>query len=613
MVGDHVTLEAGTGCVHTAPGHGEDDFSIGQRYNIGVLCPIDDQGKFTNEAPGYEGIFYEKANTMITDRLQESGHLLKLSSVVHQYAHDWRTKKPVIYRATEQWFASIDKFRAQMLEEIKQVKWTPHWGELRLHNMIADRGDWCISRQRAWGVPIPIFYCRSCNHPLVNEQTIEKVASVFEAEGSNAWFLKPEKELLPEGITSSECGHDQFRKENDIMDVWFDSGSSHAAVLEARPELQWPADLYMEGSDQYRGWYNSSLITGTAVRGKSPYKSILSHGFTLDGEGKKMSKSLGNTIDPNKVCNSLGADILRLWVSSVDYQSDVRISDNILSQITEVYRKIRNTLRFLLSNLAGFDPKVDRVSLDQLDELDRFTLGQLDQMSERVLAAYESYEFHVVYQSVHHFCAVDLSALYLDIVKDRLYASSPNAVGRRAAQTVLYEALTVITRLVAPVLPHTADEIWKFAPGVEHISVQLSQMPDVKQSRYDAGLEHKWLQFIEIRDDVLKALEDARAKKLIGNALGAAIDLYVDKETIGLLSQFEQLEQLFIVSKVAVHTAVSIPADSVQFKKLAVRVSSAEGEKCERCWNVTPEVGMSKTHPTLCKRCAEVVSAHYEV
>jgi isoleucyl-tRNA synthetase len=550
---------------------------------------------------------------MITDRLQESGHLLKLSSVVHQYAHDWRTKKPVIYRATEQWFASIDKFRAQMLEEIKQVKWTPHWGELRLHNMIADRGDWCISRQRAWGVPIPIFYCRSCNHPLVNEQTIEKVASVFEAEGSNAWFLKPEKELLPEGITCSECGHDQFRKENDIMDVWFDSGSSHAAVLEARPELQWPADLYMEGSDQYRGWYNSSLITGTAVRGKSPYKSILSHGFTLDGEGKKMSKSLGNTIDPNKVCNSLGADILRLWVSSVDYQSDVRISDNILSQITEVYRKIRNTLRFLLSNLAGFDPKVDRVSLDQLDELDRFTLGQLDQMSERVLAAYESYEFHVVYQSVHHFCAVDLSALYLDIVKDRLYASSPNAVGRRAAQTVLYEALTVITRLVAPVLPHTADEIWKFAPGVEHISVQLSQMPDVKQSRYDAGLEHKWLQFIEIRDDVLKALEDARAKKLIGNALGAAIDLYVDKETIGLLSQFEQLEQLFIVSKVAVHTAVSIPADSVQFKKLAVRVSSAEGEKCERCWNVTPEVGMSKAHPTLCKRCAEVVSAHYEV
>jgi isoleucyl-tRNA synthetase len=611
MVGDHVTLEAGTGCVHTAPGHGEDDFSIGQRYNIGVLCPIDDQGKFTNEAPGYEGIFYEKANTMITDRLQASGQLLKLSSVVHQYAHDWRTKKPVIYRATEQWFASIDKFRAEMLEEIKQVKWTPHWGELRLHNMIADRGDWCISRQRAWGVPIPIFYCRSCNHPLVNEQTIEKVASVFEAEGSNAWFIKEEKELLPEGITCSECGHEQFRKENDIMDVWFDSGSSHIAVLASRPELQWPADLYMEGSDQYRGWYNSSLITGTAVRGRSPYKAILSHGFTLDGEGKKMSKSLGNTIDPNKVCNSLGADILRLWVSSVDYQSDVRISDNILSQITEVYRKIRNTLRFLLSNLAGFDPAADQVSEDQLDELDRFTLGQLDQMSERVLAAYESYEFHIVYQSIHHFCAVDLSALYLDIVKDRLYASSPNAIGRRAAQTVLYEALTVINRLIAPVLPHTADEIWKFIPGVEQASVQLSQMPSVKQNRYNAALEQKWTQFIEIRNDVLKALEDARAKKLIGNALGATLALYADEETTALLLQFEQLEQLFIVSKVAVYPAVSIPADAIQFKKLAVRVSTAEGEKCERCWNVTPEVGATPTHSTLCKRCAEVVSAHY--
>jgi isoleucyl-tRNA synthetase len=612
MVGDHVTLEAGTGCVHTAPGHGEDDFRIGQRYKLDVLCPIDDQGKFTNEAPGYEGIYYEKANPLITDRLQESGHLLKLGSVVHQYAHDWRTKKPVIYRATEQWFASIDKFRAEMLEEIKQVKWTPQWGELRLHNMIADRGDWCISRQRAWGVPIPIFYCRSCNHPLVNEQTIEKVAEVFEKEGSNAWFIRDEKELLPEGTACPECNHDQFRKENDIMDVWFDSGSSHMAVLDARPELQWPADLYMEGSDQYRGWYNSSLITGTAVRGKSPYKAILSHGFTLDGEGKKMSKSLGNTVDPNKVCNSLGADILRLWVSSVDYQADMRISDNILSQITEVYRKIRNTLRFLLSNLTGFDPAVDRVSEDQLDELDRFTLGQLDQMSEKVLAAYESYEFHIVYQSVHHFCAIDLSALYLDIVKDRLYASSPNSVGRRAAQTVLYEALIVITKLIAPVLPHTADEIWKFIPGVEQVSVQLTQMPNVKQNRFEAALERKWLQFIEVRDDALKALEDARAKKLIGNALGATLDLYADEETIELLSQFEQLEQLFIVSKVLVYPASEVPADAIQFKKLAVLVSAAEGEKCERCWNVTTDVCKSPLHPTLCKRCAEVVADNYQ-
>lgn len=612
MVGDHVTLEAGTGCVHTAPGHGEDDFSIGQRYKLGMLCPVDDQGKFTNEAPGFEGIYYEKANVLITDRLQESGHLLKLSSVVHQYAHDWRTKKPVIYRATEQWFASIDKFRAEMLEEIKQVKWTPHWGELRLHNMIADRGDWCISRQRAWGVPIPIFYCRSCNHPLVNEQTIDKVASVFEQEGSNAWFIKDEKELLPPETTCPECGHDQFRKENDIMDVWFDSGSSHVAVLESRPELQWPADLYMEGSDQYRGWYNSSLITGTAVRGRSPYKAILSHGFTLDGEGKKMSKSLGNTVDPNKVCNSLGADILRLWVSSVDYQSDVRISDNILNQITEVYRKIRNTLRFLLSNLSGFDPAVNQVREDQLEELDLYTLGQLDQLSVKVLAAYESYEFHVVYQAVHHFCAVDLSALYLDIVKDRLYASAPDSIGRRAAQSVLYEALITITQLIAPILPHTTDEIWKFIPGVEQASVQLTHMPVIKENRYNEALEHKWVQFIEVRDDVLKALEESRAKKLIGNALGASLDLFADEETIALLAKFEHLEQLFIVSKVTVHNAASIPAEAIPFKRISVLVNSAEGGKCERCWNVTQEVGLDSTHSSLCKRCAEVVSVNYK-
>ncbi|MDB5053590.1 MAG: ileS [Bacilli bacterium] len=610
MVGEHVTLEAGTGCVHTAPGHGEDDFSIGQRYKIGVLCPIDDQGKFTAEAPGYEGIYYEKANTLITDRLQESGHLLKLGSVVHQYAHDWRTKKPVIYRATEQWFASVDKFRAEMLEQIKQVKWTPHWGELRLHNMIADRGDWCISRQRAWGVPIPIFYCRNCNRPFVNEQTIEKVAGIFAAEGSNAWFIKDERELLPEGCVCPDCGNADFRKEKDIMDVWFDSGSSHVAVLESRPELQWPADLYLEGSDQYRGWYNSSLITGTAVRGQSPYKAILSHGFTLDGEGKKMSKSLGNTVDPNQVCNKLGADILRLWVSSADYQSDQRISDNILNQITEVYRKIRNTLRFLVSNLTGFDPKTDGVELEQMNELDRFALSQLDGMTERVLTAYEKYEFHVVYQSVHHFCAIELSAFYLDIVKDRLYASAPNDAGRKAAQTVLYEALTVITKLIAPILPYTTDEMWKFIPGVDEISVQLTHMPKLESKRYNQVLEQKWLQFIEIRDEALKALEEARSNKMIGNALGAALDLYVNEETTQLLAQFNDLEQLFIVSKVTVQTVDSnsaIPSDAIKFKKLAIRVSAAEGEKCERCWNVTPEVGSHSQHPTLCLRCAEVV------
>ncbi|PZE22635.1 isoleucine--tRNA ligase [Paenibacillus xerothermodurans] len=608
MVGEHVTLDAGTGCVHTAPGHGEDDFIVGQRYDLGVLCPVDDRGHFTAEAPGFEGMFYEKGGKLVTEMLQESGHLLHMTTIQHQYPHDWRTKKPVIYRATEQWFASVDKFRQDMLDEIKRLKWTPSWGETRLHNMIADRGDWCISRQRVWGVPIPIFYCRSCNEPIVNQDTIEHVAQIFEQEGSNAWFQKDEEELLPEGTTCPKCGHDHFRKETDIMDVWFDSGSSHMGVLEAREDLQWPADLYLEGSDQYRGWFNSSLITGVAVRGQAPYKGILSHGFTLDGEGRKMSKSLGNTVDPNKVSDKLGADILRLWVSSVDYQSDVRISDKILTQITEVYRKIRNTLRFLLGNLYDYDPSTDRVRAADMNELDRFALIQLNRMNDRVIKAYDDLEFHVVYQSIHHFCAVELSSFYLDIIKDRLYASAPNDPGRKAAQTVLYDALTVITKLIAPILPHTADEMWRYIPATSLDSVQLSEMPATDSSLFNEGLERKWAQFISLRDDVLRALEEARKEKIIGNSLGAALHLYPDTETAELLQAFDQLDQLFIVSAVEVHQpGESVPAEAKQSKGLAVLVKVAEGEKCERCWIVTPEVGQDPEHPTLCNRCAHVI------
>lgn len=608
ILGEHVTLEAGTGCVHTAPGHGEDDFYVGQQYNLGVLCPVDDQGHLTAEAPGFEGVFYEKANKLITDKLEQSGHLLKLATIQHQYAHDWRTKKPVIYRATEQWFASVDKFRSDMLEQIKQVKWTPHWGEVRLHNMIADRGDWCISRQRVWGVPIPIVYCRSCNAPLVNDATIEHVAGIFESEGSNAWFVREAGDLLPAGTVCPECGHGHFRKETDIMDVWFDSGSSHVAVLETRPELQWPADLYLEGSDQYRGWYNSSLITGVAVRGQSPYKGILSHGFTLDGEGRKMSKSLGNTVDPNAVCGKLGADILRLWVASVDYQSDVRISDNILTQITEVYRKIRNTLRFLLGNLTNFDPAKDRVEFQALNELDQLAIIRLNRMTEKVLKAYENYEFHVVYQAVHHFCAVEMSAFYLDIVKDRLYVSAPNDPERKACQSVLFEALTVITKLIAPILPHTADEVWKYVPGTDAISVQLTNMPEADTSLYNPALEQKWDALNEVRDDILKALEIARKEKVIGNSLSASVSLYPNEATGKLLRQFEDLETLFIVSSVRLHEASDVmPEAAVKLESVSVLVEPAEGEKCERCWIVTPEVGKDESHPTLCPRCASVV------
>ncbi|SCW49141.1 Isoleucyl-tRNA synthetase [Paenibacillus tianmuensis] len=610
MTGEHVTLEAGTGCVHTAPGHGEDDFVIGQKYGLGVLCPVDDQGHMTAEAPGFEGLFYDKANKAIAEKLQESGHLLNMSFIQHQYPHDWRTKKPVIFRATEQWFASVDKFRQAMLDEIKRVKWTPEWGEIRLHNMIADRGDWCISRQRAWGVPIPIFYCRSCNEPLVNETTIEHVASIFEQEGSNAWFLREEKELLPTGTVCPKCGHDHFRKETDIMDVWFDSGSSHSAVLETREELQWPADLYLEGSDQYRGWYNSSLITGVAVKGQSPYKGILSHGFTLDGEGRKMSKSLGNTIDPNQMCNKLGADILRLWVSSTDFQSDQRISDNILNQIAESYRKIRNTLRFLLGNLSDFDPAKDRVAVEQMSELDRFALLRLHRMTDRVIKAYDHYDFHVVYQTVNHFCAVDMSAFYLDILKDRLYASLPSDPARRAAQTVLYDALTAITKLIAPILPHTADEVWKYIPGTTLPSVQLAELPTVDASLFDANLEQKWEKFSGVRDDVLKALEEARKEKLIGNSLSASVHLYPSAETYELLGGFERLDLLFIVSAVKVHHPNETAPEGAQtFKGHAVKIAVADGEKCERCWIVTPEVGHDSEHPTLCKRCSGVLKA----
>jgi isoleucyl-tRNA synthetase len=612
MLGDHVTLEAGTGCVHTAPGHGEDDFAVGQRYNLGVLCPVDDQGHFTAEAPGFEGVYYEKGNKLIIEKLQERELLLALKEIQHQYPHDWRTKKPVIYRATEQWFASIDKFRQEMLEEIKKVAWTPEWGEIRLHNMIAERGDWCISRQRVWGVPIPIFYCRSCNEPLVNEQTIDHVADIFAEEGSNAWFKRDEKSLLPQGTACPKCGHTEFRKETDIMDVWFDSGSSHAGVLQARPELQLPADLYLEGSDQYRGWFNSSLITGVATRGYAPYKGILSHGFTLDAEGRKMSKSLGNTIDPNQVFNKLGADILRLWVSSVDYQADHRISDNILNQTTEVYRKIRNTLRFLLGNLGHFDPLKDRVAFERLDELDRFALIRLNQMIEKVVKAYDSYEFHVVYQTIHHFCAVEMSAFYLDVIKDRLYANAPQDEARHASQTVLYEVLIAVTKLISPILPHTADEVWRYIPGVELESVQMSELPDVHSELYDEKLEKKWSDFLDVRDEVLKALEEARKEKVIGNSLGAAVHIYPNEETFNLLSQLNQLDQLFIVSAVKLHSPASqAPEGGHRVNGVTIQVAVAEGEKCERCWIVTPEVGQSKEYPTLCKRCSNVISAHY--
>jgi isoleucyl-tRNA synthetase len=612
MIGEHVTLEAGTGAVHTSPGHGEDDFFVGQKYGLDVLSPVDDQGRFTAEAPGFEGLFYDDANKVITEKLQSVGALLNLTFISHQYPHDWRSKKPVIFRATEQWFASIDGFRQQMLEAIEQVKWVPHWGEVRLANMIRDRGDWCISRQRVWGLPIPILYCKSCNQEIVTDETINHIAEVFAKEGSAAWWDRTEAELAAPGTKCPSCGGTEFRKETDTMDVWFDSGSSHMSVLETREELQWPADLYLEGSDQYRGWFNSSLATAVATRGTAPYKAVLSHGFTLDGEGRKMSKSIGNTVEPQQIADKLGADILRLWVSSVDYQSDVRISDAILNQIAEIYRKVRNTLRFLLGNLSDFDPAQDRVNADQLGELDRFAWIRFNRMTERVLKGYEDYEFHNVFNAIHNFCTIDLSSFYLDILKDRMYTKPLADASRKAAQTVLYDIAVGLTKLIAPVLPHTADEVWRFTPGVSETSVQLTDLPKPSPYVYDAVLETKWNAFIEVRDEVLKALEAARKEKVIGNSLGAELHLYPGEKAAEVLAQMNELDQLFIVSKVVVHDAGhQVPEKAMALEGLQVEVRVAEGGKCERCWVITPEVGQDTEHEALCARCASTVKEHY--
>lgn len=612
MLGEHVTTEAGTGCVHTAPGHGEDDFHVGQKYGLDVLCPIDDKGHFTKDAVGFEGLFYDAANKPICEKLEEVGALLKLTFITHSYPHDWRTKKPVIYRATAQWFASIKDFRQELLTAVQETKWVPAWGETRLFNMVRDRGDWCISRQRAWGVPIPVFFAES-GEEIITDETINHVSSLFREHGSNIWFERDAKDLLPKGFTHPGSPNGKFTKETDIMDVWFDSGSSHQAVLEERDDLQRPADLYLEGSDQYRGWFNSSLSTAVAVTGKAPYKGVLSHGFALDGEGRKMSKSLGNVVVPAKVMNQLGADILRLWVASVDYQADVRVSDAILKQVAEVYRKIRNTFRFLLGNLADFNPETDAVSFDKLREVDQFMLVKLNKLIKQVNHAYENYEFAGIYHAVNNFCTIDLSSFYLDFAKDVLYIEEENNFERRAIQTVLHESLVALVKLVTPILSHTADEVWSYMPSVKEESVQLTDMPEYTEYPNAKKLEEKWNSFMKLRDDVLKALEEARNEKVIGKSLTAKVSLYVNDPSRALLESIdENLKQLFIVSGFEIAGSYDeAPENAVKLDTAAIVVTKAEGETCERCWVVTPEVGAVEEHPTLCSRCADVVTNHY--
>lgn len=613
ILGDHVTLEAGTGCVHTAPGHGVEDFEVGRKYKLPVLSPLDDRGIFTAEGAQFQGLNTNDANKAVVKELDEKGALLKMIFIHHQYPHCWRCKHPILFRATEQWFASIDGFRKQTLEEIDRVQWIPSWGRDRIYNMIQDRSDWCISRQRTWGVPIPIFYCQECGHAIINDATVSHIQALFKEHGSQIWFAKEAEELVPQGLKCEKCGHDKFRKETDIMDVWFDSGSSHVAVLETRDGQHWPADLYLEGSDQHRGWFNSSISTAVATRGQAPYRAVLTHGFVVDENGRKMSKSLGNVVDPLKVIDQMGADVMRLWVASADYRGDLANSPGIMKQVSEAYRKIRNTARYLLSNLYDFDPNQDRVSFEDMQELDRWVLHKLHKLIERVTKAYREYEFHIVYHAVHKFCVLDMSAFYLDISKDRVYTSLSDDPGRRAAQTVMYEVIHALVRMLTPILAFTSEEIWRYLPKepCAPVSVQMLQMPEVKEEYINDELEAKWDRILEIREKVSKELEVARQEKVIGHSLNAAVDLYPDENTYNFLKQVEsQLETIFIVSHAVLHSPqeeVPEKARQVEDMPLAIAVSTASGEKCERCWIYSTSVGEDQDHPTLCRRCSSVV------
>lgn len=610
IVGDHVTLESGTGCVHTAPGHGAEDYQVCQNYDgIPVIVPVDAKGRLTSEAGPFEGLTTEKANGVIAASLKESGALFALKKIIHQYPHCWRCKNPVIYRATEQWFCSVDDIKEKTCEAIRGVKWIPQWGEDRITGMVRDRSDWCISRQRLWGVPIPIFYCKKCGKELITRESIESVAEHFRKEGSDAWFKYDASQLLPAG-THCECGCTEFTKESDVMDVWFDSGCSHAAVLTTRDDLKWPADLYLEGNDQHRGWFQSSLLTSVAWRGEAPYKSVLTHGMVIDLEGRKMSKSLGNGIAPSDIINKYGADILRLWVASSDYQTDVRISNEILKQLSEAYRKIRNTARFILGNLGDFDPDRDGVGFDELLPLDKWAIYRLDDLIAKVRTAYENFEFHIVYHAIHDFCVVDMSNFYLDVLKDRLYVEKADSASRRAAQTVIYAVLDALCRMTAPVLAFTSEEIWSFMPhSASHDtgSVMFNDMPSPSGRKFDEEFTSRWARLHEIRDDVKMALEQARAAKFIGGSLDAQVTLHCsDKaEFERLKADTDELASLFIVSGVKV-----LDGGEGKYKGasgISLTVERAEGEKCARCWVYSDAVGKDEKHPTLCARCAKIV------
>jgi isoleucyl-tRNA synthetase len=625
ILGEFVTQDQGTGAVHIAPGHGQEDYEAGMRYGLEVLAPVDAEGKFTREAGELEGESAFKADNRIITILSERGALLKEERLAHSYPHCWRCKKPVIFRATEQWFISMEKegLRQAALNAIDEVRWIPPWGKDRIRGMIESRPDWCISRQRSWGVPIPAVYCKKCNEANLTQELCEHIAAIFESEGSDAWFARPVKDLVPAGFRCSTCGSEDFYREEDILDVWFDSGVSHAAVVEKDPRLGGRADMYLEGSDQHRGWFHTALLTSLATRGRAPYESVLTHGFTLDGRGRKMSKSMGNTVAPQDIMKKHGAEILRLWVSAEDYREDVRISDEIINRLVEAYRRVRNTARFLISNLYDFNPAADSVAVDDFDELDRWILHRTQVVLSRCRDAYERSEFHVVFHTLNNFCAVDLSALYLDIVKDRLYCEGKTSKKRRAAQTAIYRILDVLVHLMAPVLSFTAEEIWGYLPDRERRpdSVFLSAIPTPDEALIHNKLAEKWDRLFKERGEVLKALEEARSKGIIGHSLDAAVTLAPSTDTSGALlydlirSDKDRAQDVLIVSQATV--AANGTADgqgevcAYESELLGgtVTVSKASGGKCERCWKYDDSVGKNSDHPHVCSRCAAVLGA----
>lgn len=611
IVGDHVTLESGTGCVHTAPGHGVDDFIVCKKYpEIPIVVPVDNKGVLTEEAGQFAGLTTEEANKPIAEYLDKIGALFALKKIKHQYPHCWRCHKPVIFRATSQWFCSVDDFKDAAVKAAEDVKWYPEWGKDRLQSMVLERADWCISRQRKWGVPIPVVYCKDCGKEIIDDGVMQKVSDIFGKEGSDAWYAHDAEYFLPEGFKCPHCGKSNgFEKESDIMDVWFDSGSSHAAVCRKRPYLKWPADVYLEGADQYRGWFQSSLLTSVAAGDGAPYKQIITHGWTVDGEGRKMSKSLGNGIAPQEIISKYGADILRLWVASADYHADIRISPKILKQISDNYRKLRNTARYCLGNLYDFDPDKDMVSNDELEELDKYALMKLDEVIAIARKGYDEYEYHTTAHALHNFCVVDMSNFYFDVLKDRLYTTAPDSKSRRAAQTVLYKVLDALTLILTPILAFTCDEIWtamKHDKSRNPEGPLFNNIPTADYIETDEAFIAKWDRIHEIRTDVQKALELARNEKVIGKPLEAKVTLYADGELADFLkSELKSLPEIFITS------AVEIADGEGEFKGdvkgLSITVNKADGEKCERCWKFSDTVGQDSEHPTLCAHCAETM------